>query len=80
MTVETLRAFLGWCSVMNYGLLFVWFVGIVVARDWIFGLHSRWFALSRERFDTIHYAAMAFFKMSVFLFNLVPYLALRIVG
>ena len=80
MTVEMVRDFLGWCAVMNIGLLLVWFVGIVVAHDWIFRVHSKWFALSKERFDTIHYAALAFFKMSVFLFNVVPYLALRIAG
>ena len=80
MTVEILRDFFGWCSVMNYGLLVVWFFGIVVARDWVFKIHTRWFALSREQFDGIHYAAMAFFKMSIFMFNVVPYLALRIAG
>lgn len=41
---------------------------------------DRWFSLSREQFDSLHYAAMAVFKMGVLLFNLVPYLALRIVG
>ncbi len=80
MTVETIREVLGWCSVMNFGLLFVWFVGIILARDWIFKIHSKWFALSKEQFDTIHYAGLAFFKMFIFVFNFVPYLALRIAG
>lgn len=43
-------------------------------------MHRRWFELSKERFDAIHYAAMTFFKLSVFVFNLVPYLVLRIMG
>ncbi len=80
MTVETIREVLGWCSAMNFGLLFVWFVGIILARDWVFRIHSKWFALSKEQFDTIHYAGMAFFKMSIIVFNFVPYLALRIAG
>jgi hypothetical protein len=33
-----------------------------------------------ERFNAIHYSAMAFFKCGILIFNLVPYLALRIVG
>jgi hypothetical protein len=35
--------------------------------------------LSIEKFDAIHYAGMAYFKIGIFLFHLVPYLALRIV-
>ncbi len=40
MTVETIRDVLGWCSAMNFGLLLVWFVGIILAKDWIFKVHS----------------------------------------
>ena len=80
MMAETLRDVLGWCTVINFGVLLVWIVGFVVAHDLIFRIHSKWFSLSKERFDTIHYAGLAFFKMSIFLFNFVPYLALRIAG
>ena len=44
------------------------------------GLHSRWFYLSREQFDALHYAGMALYKIGILLFNLVPYIALHIVG
>jgi len=43
-------------------------------------VHSKWFNLSVDKFDAIHYSGMALFKIGIFLFNLVPYLALRIVG
>jgi hypothetical protein len=33
-----------------------------------------------EQFDAIHYAGMTVFKLGIILFNLVPYIALRIVG
>ena len=32
------------------------------------------------QFDAIHYAGMTVFKLGIILFNLVPYIALRIVG
>jgi intracellular septation protein A len=66
--------------VINFGLLIVWFVGFIFARDWIRRYHGKWFKLSEESFDAIHYAAMAFFKLLIFVFNLVPYIALLIVG
>ena len=43
-------------------------------------LHSRWFQLSRQQFDIIHYGGMGIFKLGIILLNLVPYIALRIVG
>ena len=80
MTIEMIRAARGWCSIINMGLLLWWFLVIVLAHDWVYRFHSKWFKLSVDRFDEIHYAGMAFFKIAVFIFNVVPYFALRIVG
>ncbi len=80
MTIEITRDFLGWCSVINMGLLLWWFLFFTLVHDLVYRIHSKWFKLSVERFDAIHYAGMAFFKISIILFNIVPYLALRIVG
>ena len=33
---------------------------------------------SEERFDEIHYTMMGYYKLAVILFNLAPYLALRL--
>ena len=33
---------------------------------------------SEERFDEIHYTMMGYYKMAAILFNLAPYLALRL--
>lgn len=80
MTVDLLREVLGWSALINYAVLILWFLVFVFARDWMYRLHGQWFKLSPERFDAIHYAAMAFYKLCIFVFNLAPYLALRIVG
>lgn len=80
MTVELVRDALAWCSVINVALLLWWALLLLLAHDRVYRMHSRWFKLSVERFDGIHYAGMAFFKIVVFVFNIVPYLALRIVA
>jgi hypothetical protein len=80
MTIELLRNILGWCAVMNLGLLLWWALFFMFAHDVVYRLHGKWFKLSAERFDAIHYAGMAFFKIAIFVFNIVPYFALRIVG
>ncbi len=33
MTIEVVRSFLGWCSVINMGLLLYWFLFIMFAHD-----------------------------------------------
>lgn len=78
MTVEVMRSTLAWCAVINLGLLLWWFLFFALAHDWMYRLHGRWFKLTTEQFDALHYGGMAVFKLGILLFNLVPYLALRI--
>ncbi|MEX0614536.1 MAG: DUF6868 family protein [Methylophaga sp.] len=79
MNVDMLQSFLGWSVLINYVLLAVWFVVFGCCADWIYRLHRRWFVLTREQFDVIHYAGMALFKILTFMLFLAPYLALCIV-
>ena len=79
MTIEILKEFLLWCTVINYGILVIWFFFFTVARDWMYGLHSRWFNIPQQDFDSIHYTCMAIFKIGIFLFNLAPLIVLYII-
>ena len=79
MTIDAAQGFLLWCLVVNYGILLLWLLVFWLGHDWMFRFHSRWFHMSRERFDGIHYAAMAVYKVGILLFNLTPYVALRLV-
>jgi hypothetical protein len=80
MTIEVTRNFLLWCTVIDYGVLLVWFLVFVFAHDRIQRIHGRWFHLSREQFDALHYAGMSIFKIGILLFNLVPLVVLSILG
>ena len=80
MTLEMVRGALLWCLVINTVLLLSWWLMFTMAHDWIYRMHGRWFKLSMETFDAIHYAGMILFKLGIFAFNLVPYVALLITG
>jgi hypothetical protein len=80
MTIEVARHFLLWCTVINYGVLLAWFLFFIFAHDWMHRIHRRWFFLTREQFDVLHYAGMTIFKIGIILFNLVPFVALSILG
>jgi hypothetical protein len=80
MDVFAIREFLLWCTIINMGLLVYWWLMFSFAHDWVMRFHGRWFTLSVEQFDGIHYAGMAAFKLMIFVFNLVPYFALLIMA
>jgi len=80
MTLEVMRDVLGVCFLINLGFFLWWFVILLFAHDWVYRIHSKWFKLSAEQFDALHYGEMVFYKLIIFVFNLVPYIALRIVG
>ena len=43
------------------------------ARDWMFQLHARWFRLTPELFDAMHYGGLGLYKLAIWLLNLAPY-------
>ncbi len=76
MMINDIKNVLLWCTVLNYGVLFIWFIAFFAAHDWMYGLHSRWFKISVETFDAIHYAGLAVYKIGILLLNLVPFIVL----
>jgi hypothetical protein len=80
MSIELVRDVFLWCALINYGVLLLWALLFIAAHEWMHRLHGRWFSLPIERFDAIHYGGMAIYKIGILLFNLVPYVALHIVG
>lgn len=80
MTVELLRSALAWCSVIDIGILLFWFLAFTMAGDWMYRIHGRFFKISRESFTMANYCGLGLFKLAILVFNLVPYLALRILA
>src|ERR1035437_4324690 len=48
--------------------------------NWMYRMHGRWFKLSIETFDAIHYAGLSVYKIGIILLNLVPLVALYLVS
>lgn len=76
MSIEFLRNFLLGCLVANYCILLLWALVFLFARGWMFRIHTKWFNLSNEVFDSIHYAGLAAYKIVILVFNLVPFVIL----
>jgi hypothetical protein len=80
MDVLTPRAFFMWCTIINGGLLLFWTTAVMVAPDLVYRTQRRWFPLSKETFTVVIYSFLGLFKILFLVFNLVPYIALLIVG
>ena len=68
---------MAWCTVINLGILFYWFLAIFFTQDWVFWVHTWWFEISKESFAKINYTMMGYYKLAVILLNVTPYLVLR---
>ena len=80
MSIDVLRNFFLWCAVINYSVLMVWVVLLMSPHDWLYRLWGKWFPLTAQQFDVINFGGIALYKLGILLFNLVPYVALRIVA
>ena len=78
MNITQLADFLLYCALVNYSILIIWFLAFVFAKGWMKSLHGRWFTLSDQSFDAMHYGSMAVYKIGILLLNLAPYIALKL--
>jgi len=66
------------CFVLAVCLLLFSFVFYLLAGDWAYCVHSKWFDLTRQDFDLMYYYVLASFKIAAFLFFLIPYIAIKL--
>jgi len=76
MDIQTLTTFFMWCTILNVALLSLSSLICLCAGDWAYRIHSKWFSISRETFNVVIYSFIALYKLLIFVFNLIPYVAL----
>jgi len=80
MNTETLTTFLGWCTLINAAILLFVALVIVTFRSTIAGLHAAMFGLDEARVSQQYFAYLANYKIALLIFNLTPYVALRLMA
>ena len=69
------------CFILGFAVLMIWFVFFLVAGGLIYDVHGSMFKeITVRQFDTIHYCGMGLLKLFIFVFFLVPYIAMRWTG
>ncbi|MBN1621783.1 MAG: hypothetical protein JW871_04250 [Endomicrobiales bacterium] len=79
MGIDAIRQMLLWCALINMGLLLFSFLVIVIGNKLIYKIHSQFIKISEETFNTVMYSLIGFYKILIFVFNIVPYVALTII-
>ena len=79
-SLETLRAFFGWCAVINLGVLILASIFVTAMRGSAVKIHARMFGLDETELSRQYLQYLGQYKIATVVLNLVPYLALRIVG
>lgn len=77
MNIESLTAFLGWCTLVNFILLVLATVILVLFKDFAAGIHSKLLGLDKDELQSEYFRYLANYKVMVVVFNLVPWFVLR---
>ena len=80
MDIQTLTTFFMWCTIMNGALLVLWTTMCILTPDLVYRTQSKWFPIPRDTFNVVMYSFLGLFKIVFLVFNVVPYVALLIVG
>ena len=69
------------CFILGFVVLIIWFLFILLAGGLICDVHGSLFTkITNRQFEVIHYCGMGLLKLFVFVFFLVPYVAMRWTG
>jgi len=79
-SMPIIREVLGWSTILNVGILLFSTAVLAVAGAPIKRIHAKMFDLSEDDLSRAYFQYLAQYKIAVLVFNLVPYLALRIAG
>jgi hypothetical protein len=77
-TMSTLTEFLGWSSVINICILIIASLSLMLMRDSLTSLHGKMFGLDNRDLSRAYFQYIAQYKIAIFILNIVPYIALKI--
>jgi len=80
MSIYEIRDVFMWCSLINMALLVFMFLIIWQGRSWVYKMQSKIFLISEAQFNVAMYSFLGAYKLLVFAFNIIPWIALCIVS
>ncbi len=78
--LSTITTFFGWCTTINIGLLTYSSIMIIILNAPVKKLHAKMTHISPEKLNEMYFNFLGNYKLGIFIFNLVPYCALKIMA
>ncbi len=79
-TIDMLTEFLGWATVINFSILVLAALMLVMMRNSIISIHGKMFSLDSTDLLRAYFQYLAQYKIAIFVLNLAPYIALKIMA
>ncbi len=71
---------LGWCTLINTVILCLATFALTVMRSTVLSVHRKMFAVEEKDLMRLYVQYLGNYKILILVFNLVPYLAIRLAG
>lgn len=79
-SLQTVTAFFGWTTVINFVLLAVSTIALISMRGFISRVHAKMFGLNPEDVSRDYVRYLAQYKIAIIVFSMVPYIALTLMS
>ena len=79
ISIDTLTAFLGWCVILNLGMLSLTTFLVTVLKEPLTKIHMRLFGIDREKLKLSYFQYLGHIKVAIFMLNLMTYISLKII-
>lgn len=79
MDIASLTSLFGWMTVINFALLIFSTLMLTMFRTSVIRIHTRVTGLEENALKRVYLYFLGFYKVLIILFNLVPYLALKLI-
>lgn len=80
MDIKTTTTFLGWCTVINIGLLILAMFAWMLVNESVSPLAATMLGLTQDELEVAFVYGLMIYRAGIFLLNLVPYVALKIMA
>ncbi|MDA1275076.1 MAG: hypothetical protein O2960_13660 [Verrucomicrobia bacterium] len=80
MNSKAIREFLGWCRVLDLGMLILGWIKMVAFGSWANKVYAMMFGLEEASVRLARLQLLLNYIIAILVFNLAPYIALRVMA
>jgi hypothetical protein len=80
MDINEITVFFGWCTLINMSIYTFSSLFIIVLKRFTMNLHSKLMGMNAKKLPALYFKYLGNYKIAILIFNLAPYLALKLMA